>query len=149
MVFLISTLLAVFIGRHLYEIPFDSANVYRFFLTQGEALPYGFSQYVDVLMPLKTPWLIHLQRVVLHSILINIGLCLFNLLPLPPLDGFHVVNQLVFKGKIYMGGKPFRIMQGALMALMLFTDVVSDFVGKAIYFVQGNVLDIMLRLVGI
>ena len=48
-----------------------------------------------------------------------------------------------------MGGKPFRIMQAALMALMLFTDVVSDFVGKAIYFVQGNVLDIMLRLVGI
>ena len=151
-VFLISTLLAVFIGRHLYEIPFDSANIYRFFL---DARSDGFTiqlfpQYVDVLMPLlKTPWLIHLQRVVLHSILINIGLCLFNLLPLPPLDGFHLVNQLIFKGKIYMGGKPFRIMQAALMALMLFTDVVSDFVGKAIYFVQGNVLDIMLRLVGI
>ncbi|MDO5022058.1 MAG: site-2 protease family protein [Eubacteriales bacterium] len=150
--FFISMLLSVLIGKALYQNPFDSNEVYNFFLN---AQNDGFfvqlmPDYHNVLEPmLKTPWLLHIQRVLLHSVLINIGLCLFNLLPLPPLDGFHVLNQLVFKGKIYLGGQLFRFFQGALFALMFFTDFISKAISQAMYFVQGNVLWLLLKIFGI
>ncbi|MGI6215192.1 MAG: site-2 protease family protein [Christensenellales bacterium] len=149
--FLISMLLSVLVGRFLYENPFNSIKVYDFFLN---AQSNGFfvqllPDYGGNLAPfLKASWLLHIQRILLHSVLINIGLCLFNLLPLPPLDGFHVLNQLVFKGKIFLGGKVFRILQGALLAVMFFTDFISKWVGDAMYFVQGNVLFAMLKIFG-
>jgi len=33
---------------------------------------------------------------------INAALMIFNLLPLPPLDGFHVVNTVILRGSLYM-----------------------------------------------
>lgn len=37
-----------------------------------------------------------------YFVSINLSLMLFNLLPIPPLDGFHVVNNIFFKGRIYV-----------------------------------------------
>lgn len=39
-------------------------------------------------------------KVFYYAMLLNIGLGLFNLIPLPPLDGFHVIESLFEKSKI-------------------------------------------------
>jgi Zn-dependent protease len=40
------------------------------------------------------PWELY-ATVLVHMILMNIGLGLFNLLPIPPLDGSHVLENLL------------------------------------------------------
>jgi Zn-dependent protease len=49
-------------------------------------------------------WGIHLPlwafKLLFYSMLINIGLGLFNLIPLPPLDGFHVVESLFERSRL-------------------------------------------------
>lgn len=52
-------------------------------------------------LPAKTAWLILIF--VIELILINVGLGLFNLIPLPPLDGFKILNHfLPYKAKEWM-----------------------------------------------
>ena len=53
-----------------------------------------FSQYM------LHPWLMHVQRFLLLFSTMNVGIAVFNLLPIPPLDGFHVLNDLILKGKL-------------------------------------------------
>ena len=42
---------------------------------------------------------------------------MFNLLPLPPLDGYHVVNDLIFKGRFHLSRRAFQI--GMVVVLLL------------------------------
>lgn len=150
--FLLFTLLSILVGKFLYQPEFFRSVGAEYMLSASQV---GFlvqldPAYAKELLPLlKTPWLLHVQRVLLHASMINLGLCLFNLLPIPPLDGFHVMNNLFFKGRIFMGGRNFQIMQSLFIILMLTTGFVSDIISKAIYGVQGAVLSGMLRLFGI
>ena len=48
----------------------------------------------------QIPWLLYIQRLFLMLAQMNLGLAVFNLLPVPPLDGFRVVDQFVFKGRL-------------------------------------------------
>ncbi len=41
----------------------------------------------------------------------NLAIAVFNLLPIPPLDGFHVLNDLILKGKLTMNRSFFQIAQ--------------------------------------
>ncbi len=150
--FLIGTVLTVLVGFSLYvpELAQDGQGL-RFMLGFSET---GFSAqlfpvYAKELQPLlRLPWLLHVQRFLLHFCMINLGLCLFNLLPLPPLDGFHVFNDLVLKGRADLSGKAFRIAHVALLLLMFSTDIVSRLVGAAVNGVQGFVLGLVLSLLG-
>jgi Zn-dependent protease len=58
-----------------------------------------------------------LELFLLYALLINIGLGLFNLLPIPPLDGSHVVESLIPESFIY---KYYRIRRHAPAAFMGF-----------------------------
>ena len=46
------------------------------------------------------PWLMYVQRLFLMLAQMNLGLAIFNLLPVPPLDGYRVMDQFVFKGRL-------------------------------------------------
>ena len=48
----------------------------------------------------QTPWLMYVQRLFLMLSQMNLGLAVFNLLPVPPLDGYRVLDQFVFKGRL-------------------------------------------------
>lgn len=48
----------------------------------------------------QVPWLLYVQRLFLMLAQMNLGLAVFNLIPVPPLDGFRVVDQFVFKGRL-------------------------------------------------
>ena len=73
-------------------------------------------------------------------------MCIFNLIPFPPLDGFHVVNDILLRGKLKLNAQVFRIAMIALLVLMNTTDIVSNIIGKVQYFIQGNILNGLLVL---
>ena len=56
---------------------------------------------------------------------LNLSLALFNLLPIPPLDGYHLLNDIIFRGRIQMTRQQFQIMQFVLIAICL-TGVLSN-----------------------
>lgn len=62
-------------------------------------------------------WLIPAVRLCAYTALVNINLAVFNLLPLPPLDGYHVVNDLIFKGRFHLSRRAFQI--GMVVVLLL------------------------------
>lgn len=48
----------------------------------------------------QSQWLMYIQRLFLMLAQMNLGLAVFNLIPVPPLDGFRVLDQFVFKGRL-------------------------------------------------
>ena len=72
----------------------------------------------------------------------NLVLCLFNLLPVPPLDGYHVLNDLVLRRRqLFANPQTARIASGVLFALML-----TGLLGRALGWIDGQVLDGAARL---
>ena len=151
--FVVGTLLTVLIGHFLYQSDALAAlGGMTFFLgfRENGFIIQLYPEYAQQLMPLlQTPWLLHIQRFLLNFCMINLGLCLFNLLPIPPLDGFHVFNDILLKGRLRLNNQVFRLTQIALLVLMFATNIISKVVGTAINFVQSAVLGGMLRLFGL
>jgi len=151
--FIASTLLAIIVGLFMYEPQaLKALGGMAFFLdfdAQGFTLQL-FPEYAGVVAPvLKTPWLLHVQRFLLHFSMINLGLCLFNLLPIPPLDGFHVVNDLLLKGRLQLSGQVFRFAQLALIVLMFSTNIMGRIVSAGMDAVQSVVLGGLLKVFGV
>ena len=98
---------------------------------------------------LQTPWLLYVQRFLAQFAMCNLGACLFNLLPIPPLDGFHVFNDILLRGKIRLSGRAFPICMVVMLVLMNATDFFSSIVSKGIDLVQNGVLTVIMRLFGL
>ena len=72
-------------------------------------------------------WLVPVVRLCAYTAMVNINLAVFNLLPLPPLDGYHVVNDLIFKGRFNLSRKAFQI--GMIVVLLLsYKGVLGDII---------------------
>lgn len=103
----------------------------------------GLSEYVRV------PWLMYVQRFLMYFSLTNLGLALFNLLPIPPLDGYHLFNDILFRGKLHI---PTKVVQGislAFVAVLLLTNYISDGLGYVRDFVQDGVMKGILWIFGV
>lgn len=149
--FLFATLVTLAFSKALYKPEVLAAygtNYLLNFQSEGFSIQL-FPQYDQAIRPiLRTPWLLHLQRFFFHLSMVNLGMGLFNLLPIPPLDGFHVVNQVFFRGKIFMGGTFFRFTHLILMIVLMTTNIIGSLVGTAIDAVQGAVLSLLLPIFG-
>lgn len=105
----------------------------------------GLSEAVAPLV--KTPWLLYVQQFLSMFASINLGLGIFNLLPIPPLDGFHVFNDILLKGRLRLDAKAFRISQ-AIVLLLCFSGVVGSLMGTVMDAVQSSVLNLFLMMTG-
>ena len=66
----------------------------------------------------------------------NLVLCLFNLLPIPPLDGYHVLNDLILRKKqLFANPQTARI-----ASTVLFVLVITGVVGRAIGWLDTKIL---------
>lgn len=90
------------------------------------------------------PALIPFARLSAYTALVNLNLAIFNLLPLPPLDGYHVVNDLIFKGRFQLSERAFHIFM-MIVLLLSWRGVLGRIVSAAVYPAQ----DLLLRLVSI
>ena len=79
-----------------------------------------------------------LYTVLANVVLVNLSLAIFNLIPLPPLDGYHVLNDLVLKRPLFASPRAAMAGQGILILLMV-TDILPWFLGWAISGVLSGV----------
>lgn len=78
------------------------------------------------------------SMVFVYSVSLNVGLAVFNLLPIPPLDGSRIFN-LVFPEKIY-----FKIMKYEnIIFFILFIAIWLGFLERPLSFLQGKAVDLM------
>ena len=118
--------------------------------TSGYVLDLSFLNIKDAFQYfLKTPWLLYVQRFLMYFARINLSLCVFNLLPFPPLDGYHVVNDIFLRGKLHIPNNVLQLLMIGLLIFMWTTDYISIFLSKAVSFVQSGVLTGVLAVFGL
>ncbi len=84
-----------------------------------------------------------LSTVFLYSVFLNVGLAVFNLLPVPPLDGSRIFN-LVLPERIY-----FKVMRYENVIFgILFIAIWLGFLEKPLGFLQQGAVNIMDTLTG-
>ena len=71
----------------------------------------------------------------------NLVLGIFNLLPIPPLDGYHVVNDLLLKRSLFADPRTARIASTAMFVLVL-----SGVIGRGLGWVDTQILNAFGRL---
>ena len=118
------------------SIVFDSTGAYYFAVD-------GLADY------LRTPWLIYVQRFLMFFARINLSLAVFNLIPIPPLDGYHVVNDIFLRGRLHIPVKVINLLMIGMLALFYFTNVFSTAISTAVSFIQGGVLNAILWIFGL
>ncbi|MCI5955681.1 MAG: site-2 protease family protein [Clostridiales bacterium] len=104
----------------------------------------GGSQNTDAM---RYPWVQYIQRFLLLFSSMNLAVGIFNLLPIPPLDGFHILNDILLKGKLSLDRSLFQITQVVLIMLCLsgaLTGVLTSVTGA----IEDGVLNLLLLIAG-
>ena len=60
----------------------------------------------------------YIYEMLTYFVLVNVSLAIFNLLPVPPLDGYHVLNDMVLRRDLFASGQAARAAMGILFVLM-------------------------------
>lgn len=83
----------------------------------------------------------YLYQILFRSACINLSLAVFNLIPLPPLDGYHVLNDLMLKRPLFATEKAVRIGGGIMTALILIGNYNPDWdvISIVLNFVEQHV----------
>lgn len=68
-------------------------------------------------------------EVISNLAIINLSLALFNLLPIPPLDGYHVLNDLVLKKDLFASSRVAQIASSIFFVMVLTTDYIGQGIG--------------------
>ncbi|MBQ9408309.1 MAG: site-2 protease family protein [Clostridia bacterium] len=82
-----------------------------------------------------------LYQMLCYCMLINLSLAVFNLIPLPPLDGYHVLNDLVLHQDLFAQRRTQQIAGMVLMALIMLGNIRPewDVISIAINWVRGGI----------
>ena len=67
--------------------------------------------------PISHAWLVYVLRFLGTFCSLNIGLAVFNLLPFPPLDGYRLANNLIFRGRWRLTPQIMRVSVVLLLVL--------------------------------
>ena len=81
---------------------------------------------------MRAPWLMYVQWFLTMFASINLSLAFLNLLPIPPLDGSHLLDNLVLKGQLYRNQKVLEIARFVLLVLCM-----SGLLGRVLSGVTG------------
>ena len=126
-----------------YAPYFLSCNYEAFYMV------YSYTGGSDVNMYFNHAWLLYIQHFFAYFSLLNLCLALFNFLPLPPLDGFHIFNDILLKGRLRLTPQVFRICQVALLALCYMTNIVGNLISRAQVAIQSGLISGLTGLFGL
>ena len=88
---------------------------------------------------IAVPWLLPVVRLCAYTALVNMNLAVFNLLPIPPLDGYHVVNDLIFRGRFELSQNAFRICMLVVLVLA-WQGLLGNIISAVVYPMQQLLL---------
>lgn len=153
--FILCTALSVGINGLMWERDFltyikDSFGSLEGLLNPRYTVAYGIaygdlgSEWVDMM---SAPWLMYVQRFLLLMSQINLALAVFNLLPIPPLDGYHLLNDTILKGRLNLNQQTFQIAQIVLLVLC-FSGVLNGLLTTVNETVYSAVLNLFLTISG-
>ena len=77
---------------------------------------------------------------------INLSLSIFNLLPIPPLDGYHVVNDTILRGRLHLDRQKLFICQMVFMAVLYFTPIITNIISAVHGFLWTNVIGFYVNI---
>lgn len=132
-----------FSGSNFMQILYGESNIL------AESAGNGYYYVLEAANYMRLPWLIHVQRFLYQFAFCNLGMCVFNLLPFPPLDGFHVFNDILLKGRLQLNAQVFRASMLILLVLMNVTNVFSRLITAVTRFIQSGMLSACLGLFGL
>ncbi len=112
----------------------------------ARSIAYSVSmEGMDVFM--QRPWLTYVQRFLLMMMEVNLGLAIFNILPIPPLDGYHLLNDTLLKGKLELNRYTYQISR-VLLLVLIFSDLLDIILVKGSEFIGSAVVRTLLMLTG-
>ncbi len=88
-------------------------------------------------------WMLYAQRFFLMLAQMNLGLAIFNLIPVPPLDGYRFLDMFVFKGKLAMTQSMMTVIQIAFLAVCM-----SGILSTLLSTVNGAVFGFLCDIIG-
>ena len=77
----------------------------------------------------------YLSQMLGYFAMTNLVLCLFNLIPVPPLDGYHVLNDLVLRRNLFANPRTAQITHSLLFVL-----VMTGVVGRGLGWLDTRIL---------
>lgn len=148
LLFLVSLILALVVNRFLFGggLKGDAVAslVNPFTGSVAQLITYS-SNITDIVNMAKygmdNAWLLYIQRFLLLMASMNLTLAVFNLLPVPPLDGYRLLDSLVFRGRMRLSPNTMIIIQYTLLFL-----VVMGFLSGVLTTVCGAVYSGVLKL---
>ena len=93
----------------------------------------------------KAEWLIYIYEFLLILGQMNLCLAIFNLLPVPPLDGYRLLDQIVFKGKLNMSRQMMQYIQIGFL-LVCISGLLNGLLSKVIGTVYNGVFNFFIGI---
>lgn len=147
--FLLFTILSVVVNQFLWEpVIFRYYTLHDLLGLKDGIINYILAGYGNELAEyFARPGLLWAVRLTSQIAMVNMYIAIFNLFPIPPLDGSHIANDLIFKGKLFASQQVGRIGFGVLMILS-----VTGILGKVMTFLgdglQSGVLWVISAIMG-
>ena len=79
----------------------------------------------------------YLYEMLVYMVTVNLSLAIFNLIPVPPLDGYHVLNDLILKRPLFAAQRMASAGQGILILLMV-TGILSRVLSTVLGWILGG-----------
>jgi Zn-dependent protease len=145
LLFLTCTLLSLAVTRFLWDPDvlrwYDARELLGFDSDIFLAIQLGYFEGLSDFF--LRPALVPVLRFLAQTAMVNLYIAVFNLLPVPPLDGSHVFNDLLLKKNLFVQKRTAQIGM-ALVLLLSFT----GWLGQGLSFIADNIQAGLLFLVG-
>lgn len=148
--FLICTVLSVIVnnlmaGPALYQQFASSPEDKRLLYDILSSYLYTGNLYEGLAALCAMPWLQYIQRFLLMMQSVNLSLALFNLLPIPPLDGYHLLNDTLLKGRLQLDRRVFEMTRVVLLVLCL-SGALNGLLSTMHEAVENTVLNLLMLI---
>lgn len=100
----------------------------EYYYSIREMMHYGTGLSDLLIAPVFGQMAGYVYQMLAYFVGTNLMLAAFNLIPLPPLDGYHVLNDLVLKRPLFADRRA-DVVGNALLYIGLFSGVLDEFLG--------------------